>query len=210
MRLSLNMAQHLVTSYVTKKPLFEGHVNYLSDERAGQHRTFKNEKMQFDDPQAEYRDWKVRQCYTLLIASTSEIENGVNNLWKKGAITGHRNHPNFSQYMVKHMLKDFKSCAYFCLVEEEHWLKDPHNLMWDVYLPCLNEFNEKGNNLLRTILLIIDESTSGWRPKTTMAGGIPKLIQEPIKHVPLGTMFWNGVDAKSSSLCTKAWYIMLR
>jgi hypothetical protein len=30
-----------------------------------------------------------------------------------------------------------------------------------------------------------------------MTGGIPKLTLEPIKPVPLGTMFWNGVEAST-------------
>jgi hypothetical protein len=53
---------------------------------------------------------------------------------------------------------------------------------------------------LRTLLLILNESMSGWRPKTTMTGGLPKLTWEPIKPVPLGTMFRNSVEASTGIL----------
>jgi hypothetical protein len=34
---------------------------------------------------------------------------------------------------------------------------------------------------------------SGWRPKTSKLGGLPRYTFEPRKPVPLGTMFWNGM-----------------
>jgi hypothetical protein len=64
----------------------------------------------------------------------------------------------------------------------------------------MNKFNECCKNLLRTLLLILDESMSVWRPKTTMTGGLSKLTWEPRKHVPLGTMFQNGVEASTGIL----------
>jgi hypothetical protein len=79
-------------------PSFSGRAllldKYLSDERADFHQTYINEKMKCDDTQAEDRDWQFRQCYTLLIAGAMETENGVDNLWKKGAATGRQNHPD--------------------------------------------------------------------------------------------------------------------
>jgi hypothetical protein len=49
-------------------------------------------------------------------------------------------------------------------------------------------------------MLILDASMSGWRPKTTMTGGLPKLTWEPRKPVPLGTIFRNGVEASTGIL----------
>jgi hypothetical protein len=54
--------------------------------------------------------------------------------------------------------------------------------------------------LLGILLLILNESMLGWRPKTTVNGGLPKLTWEPIKPVPLGTMFRNGVEASTGIL----------
>jgi hypothetical protein len=71
--------------------------------------------MQFHDSEAEDPDWMVKQCYTLIIAGASEMENGVENLWKKGATSGRRNHPDFGQYIGKNVIKAFKSAALFFL-----------------------------------------------------------------------------------------------
>jgi hypothetical protein len=38
-------------------------------------------------------DWKVRQCYMLLIASATEIVSGVENIWKSGPSAGHHTYP---------------------------------------------------------------------------------------------------------------------
>ena len=46
-------------------------------------------------------------------------------------------------------------------------------------------------------MLLLDESMSGWRPKTTQLSGIPNITYEPRKPKPLGTMFRNGVECIS-------------
>jgi hypothetical protein len=61
-------------------------------------------------------------------------------------------------------------------------------------LPVLRSYNEKRQKLLSTVLLLLDESMSGWRPKTSKFGGLPRLQFEPRKPVSLGTMFRNGVE----------------
>jgi hypothetical protein len=76
------------------------------------------------------------------------MENGVENLWKKGAVSRCLNHPNFSQYIGKNVFKAFKYAAHFCFAEEEHWYKEPRDLTWGVFLPCMNKFNERRKNLL--------------------------------------------------------------
>ena len=48
--------------------------------------------------------------------------------------------------------------------------------------------------LLKVVLLLLDESMSGWRPKTSKLGGLPNYTFEPRKPIPLGTMFCNGVE----------------
>jgi hypothetical protein len=74
---------------------------YLNDPRAAEHVTYINEKMQFHDSEAEDPDWMVRQCYTLIIAGASEMENGVDNLWKKGDASGRRNHPDSASTLAR-------------------------------------------------------------------------------------------------------------
>jgi hypothetical protein len=41
---------------------------------------------------------------------------------------------------------------------------------------------------------MLDETMSGWRPKTSKLGGLPNYTYEPQKPVPLGLMFCNGVE----------------
>jgi hypothetical protein len=48
--------------------------------------------------------------------------------------------------------------------------------------------------------MLVDESMSRWHPKTTKLGGLPNYTYEPRKPVPLGTMFWNGVECISGIL----------
>jgi hypothetical protein len=52
----------------------------------------------------------------------------------------------------------------------------------------------KRRRLITTFLMLVDESMSGWRPKTTKLGGLSNYTLEPRKPVPLGTMFRNGVE----------------
>jgi hypothetical protein len=135
-------------------------VKYLSDERAGEHITYTNENMCFHDADADDPDWMIHQCYILLITGASEMENGVDNLWKKGDTSGHRNHPDFGQYIGNNVFKAFKSAAHFCWANEEHWSTDHRDLTLDVFLPCLNKLNERRKNLLRSLLIILHESMS--------------------------------------------------
>jgi hypothetical protein len=49
-------------------------------------------------------------------------------------------------------------------------------------------------------MLLLDESMSGWRPKSMKLGGFPNITYEPRKPKPLGTMFKNGVECISGVL----------
>jgi hypothetical protein len=56
---------------------------------------------------------------------------------------------------------------------------------------------------LHTVYLLLDESMSAWRPKTSQYGGLPNLTYEPRKPKPLGTMFKNGVEAITGIMVTQ-------
>ncbi len=47
---------------------------------------------------------------------------------------------------------------------------------------------------------MLDESMSGWRPKTSKLGGLPNITYEPRKPVLLGTQMKNGVECLSGVL----------
>ncbi len=40
---------------------------------------------------------------------------------------------------------------------------------WVVFVPCLSTFDGRGQHLIKFMLLLVDESMSGWCPKTTKA-----------------------------------------
>jgi hypothetical protein len=173
---------------------------YLSDCRATYHDTVIRDKIVFFDDSSEDPDWKVRQCYMLLIASATEIVSGVENLWKCGPSAGRHTYPDFGQYMPINYFKCFCSAAPYCWSNERYWYEDSRDVPWDVFLPCLSCFNDKRQQLVKTVLMLVDESMSGWRPKTTKLGGLPNYTYEPRKPVPLGTMFRNGVECVSGML----------
>ena len=93
--------------------------------------------------------------------------------------------------------KAFISAAPYCFAKKEHWYVDKRDRPWDIFLPCIDSYNLKRKQLINTILLILDESMSGWRPHTSRLGGLPNCTYEPRKPVSLGTMFRNGAECKS-------------
>jgi hypothetical protein len=84
-------------------PSIEGHANkldkYLADPKAKFYETVNHDKITFHDEDAEDPDWKIHQAYTLLIAAASEIENGVENMWKRGKGMGWHDYPYFGRFM---------------------------------------------------------------------------------------------------------------
>jgi hypothetical protein len=68
---------------------------YFSNEKADFYETVNHDRIVFHDPDDDDPDWQVRQCYTLLIAAASEIENCVKNLWKRGSANRWREYPYF-------------------------------------------------------------------------------------------------------------------
>jgi hypothetical protein len=70
---------------------------FHADHRSPFHSTVTNDKIKFEDPEAEDPDWKVQQAYTLMIAAALEIENGVENMWKRGPSGGRHDYPHFGK-----------------------------------------------------------------------------------------------------------------
>ena len=164
---------------------------YHADPRSAYYSTTINDNIIFHDENAQDPDWKVQQAYLLLIAAASEVENGIENLWKRGKSTGRHDYPNFGQFMPINYFKAFVAAAAYCWADRKFWYIDKRDRSWDIFLPCLKEYNERRKRLIHSICLILDESMSGWRPKTSKLGGLPNYTFEPRKPVPLGTMFRN-------------------
>jgi hypothetical protein len=101
------------------KPIFlsiKGHATkldkYLADPKTEFHEIFKHDKIKFHDEDAENPDWNIHQAYTLLIAAASDIENGVENMWKCGKGMGQRDYPESGRLMSKNSFKALKSRAH--------------------------------------------------------------------------------------------------
>ena len=136
-----------------------------------------------------------------MIAAATEAEAGVENLWKKGPSGGRHEHPDFGQYISQKMFKLFQAAAPYCWCDKSHWFEERRDKSWAIFEPCLNQYNSRRKNMLKAVLLLmLDESMSGWRPKTSRLGGLPNITFEPRKPIPIGTMFKNGVECISGMI----------
>ena len=171
---------------------------FFSDERAPFYETVEHKKIKFHDEADVNPDWMVQQCYLLLIAAATETKSGVNNLWK--CRPGHHNYADFGQYMPVNYFKAFCAAAAYCWADERYWYEDQQDVPWEVSLPCLNSCNNCQQQLIKSCLLLLDESMSGWRLKMSKLGSLPNYTYEPCKPVPLGTMFQNGAECISGCL----------
>jgi hypothetical protein len=69
----------------------------------------------FQDENAQDPDWKLKQVYVLLIAAASEVENGIENLLKRGKYMDWHGYPNFDQHVPISYFKVFVAAVpYYC------------------------------------------------------------------------------------------------
>ena len=60
-----------------------------------------------------------------------------------------------------------------------YWYEDTRDVLWDIYFPYLASFNDRRQKLIKTMIMLVDESMSRWHPKTTMLGGLPNYMFKP-------------------------------
>jgi hypothetical protein len=111
-----------------------------------------------------------------------------------------RNYPDFGRFMSINEMHAFCSAAPYAWADEKYWYLPDRDTPWEMFLPCVYEFNDTRKLLVKSLMVMLDESMSGWRPKTSKLGGLPNISFEPRKPVPLGTMFRNGADCMSGVL----------
>ncbi len=75
---------------------------------------------------------------------------------------GCHEYPDFGQYMLVNYFKVFCSAAPDCWSDPKYWYEYSHDILWDIFLPCLEDFNGKQQRLIKTFLMLVDESMSGW------------------------------------------------
>ena len=185
-------------------PSIKGHAKIIDDFHSNSlspyFATCKADNIAFHDPKFDDPDHLVRVCFTLLIAAATEVHHGVENLWKRGKSNGRHDYPDFGKYIPKNYFKAFLAAAPYCWCDKKFWYQNKDERMWDIFLPCIQQYNGKRRLLLKVVLLLLDESMSGWRPKTSKLGGLPNYTYEPRKPIPLGTMFRNGAECMVGSL----------
>jgi hypothetical protein len=135
-----------------------------------------------------------------IFAAVNECDIGVENLWRQGDSGGRHNFAKFGQYILEDMFNSWKHAAALLFADEEWWYCDKRDKDWDVFKPCLAGYNQQCKDLFQTVLLILEELMSGWRPKTSQYGGFPSLSFKTQKPISLGTLLRNGCECLAGSL----------
>ena len=86
-------------------------------------------------------------------------------------------------------MEGFVNAMPFMPSEENYWFHDNRDLPWGVFFLLIENLNGKIKYFLTSYGLIIDESMSGWIPKTSQYGDIPNYTFEPRNSILLVTMF---------------------
>ena len=164
------------------------------------HITVVNQNIQFDDPtNKKDPDWKVKQCILCIIASASELENGM-NCWKSGSSGGRKSYPDFGQYININEMRAFNCAFPYLYADRKYWYMPKRDIPWDMFMPTIDKTNQKRSELMTAYCLMLDESMSQWRPKTSKFGGLPNYTFEPRKPIPLGTMLRDASECFSGIL----------
>ena len=117
----------------------------------------------FHDPEHADPDHFAKEAFTVLLAGCLTPHRGVENLWKKGE-DGFIDYPDFGQYYDVDMFKVFKAGMPYVFAPKEQWFAPLRDRSWDIFLPALDSYNRRhSEELLDVIILLLDESMSGWR-----------------------------------------------
>ena len=129
-----------------------------------------------------------------MVTSVLEVHQGVEKLWKSGPSVGMKQYPNYAQFIPIDYMKAFLHSFPYLWADRKYWDVERGLLPFDFITPFVNEYNHLRKKVIRVMYLMLDESMSGWRPKTSKRGGLPHISHEPRKPVPLGTMIRNAVE----------------
>lgn len=133
-------------------------------------------------------------CLTLMVASVLEVHSGIENLWKQGESDSYKDYPNYGQHIPIDYFKVFLHGFPYLWANRKYWDVPKKDLPFDFLVPFVDQYKGLRKNMLRVVYIMLDESMSGWRPKTSKTGGLPHITHEPRKPVPLGTMIRNAVE----------------
>ena len=148
------------------------------------------------------RDEDIRTFILMIAAGGTEHCVGVDNFFKTdgAGITGRKSAPAFGRYMHVNKFKCIGSALPYAWAEKMYWFMPVGSVPWEVFMPILDSLCEKRKDLIKATFLLLDESMSGWCPKTSKYGGLPNYIFEGRKPVSLGSMLRDAVEVMSGVL----------
>ena len=156
--------------------------------------TVVNDKIKFHDSEQDDPDSLVRLCVTIMIVGALEVHNGIENLWKHGNAYGMKKYPNYGQYLPVNYFHAFVCAFPYVWGDKVYWFKPKNDIPWSMFLPFVQAYNEMRTSLTDVRFAVLDESMSGWRPKTSATGGFPNITFELRKPKNLGTMIRNSAE----------------
>jgi hypothetical protein len=92
------------------------------------------------------------------MAAATELENGVENLWKSGMKGVRRNYPDFGCFMSINEMQAFCSAPPYAWADEKYWYLPDRDTPWEMFLPCVYEFNDNRKWIVTSLMVMLDES----------------------------------------------------
>lgn len=182
----------------------EGHArlmhDYHSDKRSSNYDTYKDCGFTMMDLTSDDEDSQIKICYLLMAAAATEVERGVDNLFKKGPSGGRHHYPDFGKHINVLYYKLFIAAAPFMWGEKKNWYCRKDEIPAAVFKPLFVNLHGKRKDLLEGMvkLLIIDETIWEWKPKTSKHGGAFHLVFEPRKPKDMGIMNHDSIECSSN------------
>ena len=116
------------------------------------------------------REWWV--FHGIIVGAVQFTQRG-RALWRvDDGVRSLRGHPDFGQYMAEFRFEEIKFVASFCYADLTRRTSDP---WWHIRggVTGLNE--NRARTVKRSRALCIDESMSGFQPRSSKLGGLPHL-----------------------------------
>ena len=104
-----------------------------------------------------------------------------------------KQYPEFGRIMTRHRFESLKKhCTAVC-TDEGAIATD----QWYRFRPMVDAFNKnRRRNVIMSKSIVIDESMSAFRPRTTARGGLPNISFVKRKPKPMGTEFKCAADGR--------------
>ena len=89
-----------------------------------------------------------------------------------------KRYPTYAQYIPVDYFRALLHCFPYLWADKKYWDVNRGDLPFDFIAPFLDEYNGARRNVLRVVYLMLDESMSGWWPKTSKTDCLPHISYE--------------------------------